>query len=247
MYILGSNSYFSCPLGPLCVTIYCSKMFPSIGPSVYQQRISFSSPLRTGHTRSSADFLKPHNYQIPNPDHNIPFRSYPLHPFHVLICSTCGASWSHSHTSRLVGLLDEWSVCRTDLYLTTHSTHNRHPWPWRDSNPLSQEASGRKPLRFSPRDPLRPAAGDLSYSWFLTVSVHRSTKFQLLDTSLKYRSLSVAKCIPTKVCTPRVLYLWSVSYSRISCLPLIAAAFWKQYATCCRIFYGLFNGAFSMT
>jgi len=26
-------------------------------------------------------------------------------------------------------LLDEWSACRRDLYLTTHSTHNRHPCP----------------------------------------------------------------------------------------------------------------------
>ena len=46
--------------------------------------------------------------------------------------------------------LDEWSIRRRDLYLTTHSTHNRqtsttdkHPFPRWDSNPQSQQASGR--------------------------------------------------------------------------------------------------------
>ena len=41
--------------------------------------------------------------------------------------------------------LDEWSACRRDLYLTTHNTHNRHPCPRLDSNPRSQQASGRRP------------------------------------------------------------------------------------------------------
>ena len=41
--------------------------------------------------------------------------------------------------------LDEWSVRRRDLYLTTHNTHNKHPCPRRDSNPQSQQASGRRP------------------------------------------------------------------------------------------------------
>ena len=41
--------------------------------------------------------------------------------------------------------LDEWSARRRDLYLTTHNTHNRHPCPWWDSNPRSQQASGRRP------------------------------------------------------------------------------------------------------
>ena len=38
--------------------------------------------------------------------------------------------------------LDEWSAHRTDLYLTTHNTHNKHPCPQRDSNPQPQQASG---------------------------------------------------------------------------------------------------------
>jgi len=41
--------------------------------------------------------------------------------------------------------LDEWSARRRDLYLTTHNTHNKHLWSPRDSNPQSQQASGRKP------------------------------------------------------------------------------------------------------
>ena len=41
--------------------------------------------------------------------------------------------------------LDEWSARRRDLYLTTHNTHNKHPCPQWDSNPRSQQASGRRP------------------------------------------------------------------------------------------------------
>jgi len=45
--------------------------------------------------------------------------------------------------------LDEWSVRRRDLYLTTHTklTTDRHPSSRRDSNPQSQQASG---LRSTP-------------------------------------------------------------------------------------------------
>ena len=44
--------------------------------------------------------------------------------------------------------LDEWSVRRRDLYLTTLNTHNRQtskPAPRWDSNPQPQPASGRRP------------------------------------------------------------------------------------------------------
>ena len=41
--------------------------------------------------------------------------------------------------------LDEWSERRRDLYLTTHNTHNKHQCPLWDSNPQSQQASGRRP------------------------------------------------------------------------------------------------------
>jgi len=42
--------------------------------------------------------------------------------------------------------LDEWSVRRRDLYLTTHNIHDRQTSkPGRDSNPQSQEESVRRP------------------------------------------------------------------------------------------------------
>ena len=40
--------------------------------------------------------------------------------------------------------LDEWSARRRDLYLTTLTT-DKHPSPRWDSNPRSQEVSGRRP------------------------------------------------------------------------------------------------------
>jgi len=43
--------------------------------------------------------------------------------------------------------LDEWSARRRDLYLKTHNTHNTQiSMPRRDSNPQSQQASGRRPM-----------------------------------------------------------------------------------------------------
>ena len=39
--------------------------------------------------------------------------------------------------------LDEWSALRTDLYLTTHNIHNKHPYPRWDSNPRSQQTLDR--------------------------------------------------------------------------------------------------------
>ena len=53
----------------------------------------------------------------------------------------------HTQRRNTVGRtpLDEWSARRIDLYLTKHNTHNRHPWPRWDSNPRSQQASGRRP------------------------------------------------------------------------------------------------------
>jgi hypothetical protein len=42
--------------------------------------------------------------------------------------------------------LDEWSARRRDLYLTAQNTHNRQTsMPRLDSNPRSQQASGRRP------------------------------------------------------------------------------------------------------
>jgi hypothetical protein len=51
------------------------------------------------------------------------------------------------HTTVCRTPLDEWSVRRRDLYLTTHTTLKTHKYqcPQRDSNPQSQQASGCTP------------------------------------------------------------------------------------------------------
>jgi len=41
--------------------------------------------------------------------------------------------------------LNERSARRRDLYLTTHSTHDRHLCPWQDSNSQYQQVSGLRP------------------------------------------------------------------------------------------------------
>ena len=48
--------------------------------------------------------------------------------------------------------LDKWSARRSDLYLTTHNPNHRQIFmPRGDSNPHSQQASGRRPKPLTPR------------------------------------------------------------------------------------------------
>jgi hypothetical protein len=57
-------------------------------------------------------------------------------------------TWSHTQRRAAIGRtpLNEWSVRRRDLYLTTHNTHNRQTsMPQWDSSPRSQQAGGRIP------------------------------------------------------------------------------------------------------
>ena len=63
----------------------------------------------------------------------------------------------HTQRRTIVGRtpMDEWSAPRRDLYLTTHNTHNKHPCPRWDSNPRSQQVSGRRPTPQTAR-PLGP-------------------------------------------------------------------------------------------
>ena len=58
----------------------------------------------------------------------------------------------HTQRRNTVGRtpLDEWSARRRDVYLTTH-TADRHSCPRRDSNPQSQQASGRRPTPLTAR------------------------------------------------------------------------------------------------
>jgi hypothetical protein len=56
---------------------------------------------------------------------------------------------NHTQTRHTLGRtpLHKWSARRRDLDLTTHNTRkrDRHPFPRRDSNPQSQQASGHRP------------------------------------------------------------------------------------------------------
>ena len=65
------------------------------------------------------------------------------------------------HTQRCTTVdmnpLDGWSAWRSDVYLTTHNSHNRHPRRWWDSNQQSQQASGRRRTPLTART-LGPAA-----------------------------------------------------------------------------------------
>jgi len=63
-----------------------------------------------------------------------------LGPFHYL-----GFTITLRHTTLGRTGLEERSALGTDLYLTTHNTHNRDIYvPRRDSNPQSQQGSGRR-------------------------------------------------------------------------------------------------------
>jgi len=51
-------------------------------------------------------------------------------------------------------LLNEYSICRREPYLTTHITHKRlTSIPRRDSNPQSRKGSGRRPTPQTTRPP----------------------------------------------------------------------------------------------
>ena len=56
-----------------------------------------------------------------------------------------------SHTTVGRTPLDEWSAGRRALYLTTHNTRDRYPYPRLNSNPQSQQASGPRPTPWTAR------------------------------------------------------------------------------------------------
>jgi len=82
-------------------------------------------------------------------------------------------SLDHTQRRTTVGRtpLDASSTRRTDLFLTTHNTHNRHPRPRWDSKPQSQQASGRRSYALD-----RAATGTgkyvLEYSIILQMLLH---------------------------------------------------------------------------
>jgi len=76
-----------------------------------------------------------------------PLRVCILQPSSGAIASSRTRFLGHTQRRATVGRtpLDEWSVRRKDLYLTTHNTYNKHPCPRWGSKPRSQQASGRRP------------------------------------------------------------------------------------------------------
>ena len=63
-----------------------------------------------------------------------------------------GFQITHNDAPQSIGLL--WFECSAryrDLYLITHSTLDRHSCPRWDSNPQSQQASGRRPTSYTAR------------------------------------------------------------------------------------------------
>jgi hypothetical protein len=68
--------------------------------------------------------------------------------FHVITSNdTQSRARTHTHTHYSLGMtvLNEWSALCRDRYLTIHNTLNKiHQCPRRDSNPQSQQASGRR-------------------------------------------------------------------------------------------------------
>jgi hypothetical protein len=103
-----------------------------------------------------------------------------------------GAALSHSDSPKTGrNPLEEWSARRRALYLTTHDSHkgqtSRRPCLRRDSNPQSQQASGRKPTS--------QTAWSLVSAFSSVRNTQRATAFSLisLQKRLKYFRMVISK------------------------------------------------------
>jgi len=116
---------------------------------------------------------------------NCCFSSYSYHHHHhhhhqifILFNSVRGSSFTRflDHTQRRTTVsrtpLDEWSARRTDLYLTTLTTDRHQCTRW-DSNPQSQQASGRRPTR---------GHWDWQLSWSWWIQLKSSSLLKLTNT-----------------------------------------------------------------
>jgi hypothetical protein len=105
------------------------------------------------------------------------------------------------HTTLISTPLEVEAARDRDLYMTTHNAHKRHPCPWRDSNPQTQQASKLLQTHaFRPRghwDQLK-----FTY-WFQYVIHYLSQQFLLRRSHIKlgsrYRTNSWYKIIPTYI------------------------------------------------
>jgi hypothetical protein len=87
-------------------------------------------------------------------------------------------SRSHSDTPHPVGLLwtSDRPIAKTSTWLHPALTRDRHPFPGLDSNPRSQQASGRRPTPETAR-PLGSAAASLTR--FYLYRNHAQHKFHI--------------------------------------------------------------------
>jgi hypothetical protein len=80
---------------------------------------------------------------------------------------------NHTQWRNTVGRtpLDEWSARRRDFCLTTHNTHNRHTCRRWDSNPQSEQASGRRTTSQTARPPAPAMSGLVGYNSVWDIAV----------------------------------------------------------------------------
>ena len=113
-----------------------------------------------------------------------------------------GFTITHTHTHKTLDRtpLDKWSARRRDLYLTSHKTHGRQAsMPQRDSNPQSQQASGRKPTTRPPGSVWNcfEASENLIMSFFPRYIFYRTSQLS---------SVSFWKSHPLSVCYEKLKY-----------------------------------------
>jgi hypothetical protein len=103
----------------------------------------------------------------------------------------CEVPRSHSDTSQSVGLL--WTSDRPVTGTSTwQHTRDRHPWPQWNSNPQSQQVSGRRPMPYTAR-PLRSARAPL------TLEFMRVHALLLISPTKKDIAYSL-RCQNTRIC-----------------------------------------------
>ena len=124
----------------------------------------------------------------------------------------------HTQRRTTVGRIptDEWSARRRDLYLT-HNTHNKHPCPRWDSNPQSQQASGRRPtvrprghwdrlhIHISTQIILLTYCTEQSPSW----EANRSSASQESIVFTSYKTAPHNRNTPNAVTGPLISWRWA--------------------------------------
>jgi len=143
--------------------ITCTFLCATVSVTVALQRVFHKVPVCTHLTGLAASYIHSFiSFFCQAENIRIVFHAYHFFFWHCGPTRAMASSFFRflDHTPRRTTVgrtpLDEWSVRRRDFYLTTHNTHNKHPWRRWVSNPRSQQASGRRPTPQTAR-PLGPA------------------------------------------------------------------------------------------